>query len=96
MYQLFLSSLYDGAMQGPILTLQIQGGVTHVFVNLGSDHPSILEAMVKGQKEKRDQFPTIITCPNEVRQQLHHATYHAALRLASVVHRYATAAYKER
>ena len=24
--------------------------------------------MVKGQKEKRDQFPTIITCPNEVSQ----------------------------
>ncbi|KAJ5679224.1 hypothetical protein N7462_007468, partial [Penicillium macrosclerotiorum] len=43
-----------------------EGGVTHVFVNLGSDHPSILEAMVKGQKEKRDQFPTIITCPNEM------------------------------
>lgn len=40
--------------------------MTHVFVNLGSDHPSILEAMVKGQKEKKDQFPTIITCPNEV------------------------------
>jgi hypothetical protein len=47
--------------------LQLQGGVSHVFVNLGSDHPSILEAMVKGQKEKKDQFPTIITCPNEVR-----------------------------
>ncbi|KAJ6188252.1 Thiamine pyrophosphate enzyme C-terminal TPP-binding [Penicillium mononematosum] len=44
-----------------------EGGVSHVFVNLGSDHPSILEAMVKGQKEKKDQFPTIITCPNEVR-----------------------------
>lgn len=27
--------------------------------------------MVKGQKEKRDQFPTIITCPNEVRRRLH-------------------------
>lgn len=37
-----------------------------MFVNLGSDHPSILEAMVKGQKEKRSQFPTVITCPNEV------------------------------
>lgn len=43
-----------------------QAGVSYVFVNLGSDHPSILEAMVKGQKEKKDQFPTIITCPNEV------------------------------
>ncbi|KAK4553990.1 hypothetical protein LTR86_008831 [Recurvomyces mirabilis] len=41
-------------------------GVTHVFVNLGSDHPSIIEAIVKGQNEKPDQFPRIITCPNEM------------------------------
>jgi hypothetical protein len=34
-----------------------QAGVTHCFVNLGSDHPSILEAMVKGQNEKNGQFP---------------------------------------
>ncbi|KAE8355285.1 thiamine pyrophosphate enzyme, N-terminal TPP binding domain-containing protein [Aspergillus coremiiformis] len=43
-----------------------EAGVTHVFANLGSDHPSILEAMVKGQKEKPDEFPKIITCPNEM------------------------------
>ncbi|CAG8264162.1 unnamed protein product [Penicillium salamii] len=49
-----------------VLILQKDGGVRHVFVNLGSDHPSILEAMVKGQKEKRDEFPRIITCPNEM------------------------------
>ncbi|KAJ5539027.1 hypothetical protein N7513_007359, partial [Penicillium frequentans] len=42
-----------------------EGGVSHVFVNLGSDHPSILEAMLKGQREKKGQFPKIITCPNE-------------------------------
>ena len=41
-------------------------GVTHVFVNLGSDHPSIIEAIVKGQNEKKGHFPRIITCPNEV------------------------------
>lgn len=41
-------------------------GVTHVFVNLGSDHPSIIEAIVKGQNEKQGQFPRIITCPNEM------------------------------
>jgi hypothetical protein len=41
-------------------------GVTHVFVNLGSDHPSIIEAMVKGARENKGQFPRIITCPNEV------------------------------
>ena len=45
-----------------------QAGVTHCFVNLGSDHPSIIEAIVKGQSEKKGQFPRIITCPNEVRR----------------------------
>jgi len=44
-------------------------GVTHCFVNLGSDHPSIIEAMVKGQRENKGKFPRIITCPNEVRSQ---------------------------
>ncbi|KAK6069930.1 thiamine pyrophosphate enzyme [Seiridium cupressi] len=43
-----------------------EAGVTHCFVNLGSDHPSIIEAMVKGQREKNGQFPRIITCPNEM------------------------------
>ncbi|KZL86912.1 thiamine pyrophosphate enzyme [Colletotrichum incanum] len=41
-------------------------GVTHCFVNLGSDHPSIIEAMVKGLREKKGSFPRIITCPNEM------------------------------
>ena len=44
-----------------------EAGVTHCFVNLGSDHPSIIEAMVKGQREAKGNFPKIITCPNEVR-----------------------------
>ncbi|KAL5351331.1 hypothetical protein ACLOAV_003186 [Pseudogymnoascus australis] len=43
-----------------------EAGVTHCFVNLGSDHPSIIEAMVKGQNEKKGEFPRIITCPNEM------------------------------
>jgi hypothetical protein len=43
-----------------------QAGVTHCFVNLGSDHPSTIEAIVKGQNEKKGQFPRTITCPNEV------------------------------
>jgi hypothetical protein len=49
-----------------------QAGITYVFVNLGSDHPSIIEAIVKGQNEKKGQFPKIITCPNEVRSLLDH------------------------
>ena len=47
----------------------LQAGVTHVFVNLGSDHPSILEAIVKGQKERKGKFPKVMTCPNEVREE---------------------------
>ncbi|KAI9055362.1 hypothetical protein LZ554_000319 [Drepanopeziza brunnea f. sp. 'monogermtubi'] len=43
-----------------------EAGVTHCFVNLGSDHPSIMEAIVKGQNEKKGLFPRIITCPNEM------------------------------
>ncbi|KAL7627200.1 hypothetical protein AAE478_003976 [Parahypoxylon ruwenzoriense] len=43
-----------------------EAGVTHCFVNLGSDHPSIIEAMVKGQRENKGNFPRIITCPNEM------------------------------
>lgn len=48
------------------LLIGTQAGITHCFVNLGSDHPSIIEAIVKGQNEKKGQFPRIITCPNEV------------------------------
>lgn len=43
-----------------------EAGITHCFVNLGSDHPSIIEAMVKGQREAKGKFPRIITCPNEM------------------------------
>ncbi len=43
-----------------------QAGVTHCFVNLGSDHPSILEAILEGQKNANGKFPRIITCPHEV------------------------------
>lgn len=39
----------------------------YVFVNLGSDHPSLVEAFVKGQKEQKERFPKLITCLNEVR-----------------------------
>ncbi|SPQ17724.1 759feeb2-c6bc-4a68-93cc-57df8c397719 [Thermothielavioides terrestris] len=39
-------------------------GVSHCFVNLGSDHPALIEAMVV-QKSK-PKFPRIITCPSEM------------------------------
>lgn len=46
--------------------LRPQAGVKYCFVNLGSDHPSIMEAMVKGQKERPEAFPNFITCPSEM------------------------------
>ncbi len=69
-----LSTAADGSEQVKMYTTSFaffealwEAGVTHCFVNLGSDHPSIIEAMVKGQREHKDSFPRIITCPNEVR-----------------------------
>lgn len=53
-----------------------EAGITHCFVNLGSDHPSIIEAMVKGQREAKGKFPRIITCPNEVRLPKHLSVVH--------------------
>ncbi|KAK2827803.1 hypothetical protein FQN49_007325 [Arthroderma sp. PD_2] len=41
-------------------------GVRYVFANLGSDHPAVLEAIIKGQRERKDRFPRIITCPHEM------------------------------
>ncbi|EGP84244.1 uncharacterized protein MYCGRDRAFT_47406 [Zymoseptoria tritici IPO323] len=43
-----------------------EAGITHCFVNLGSDHPSIMEAMAKGRQEQGAHFPRIITCPHEM------------------------------
>ncbi|KAF4124643.1 Acetolactate synthase large subunit or other thiamine pyrophosphate-requiring enzyme [Geosmithia morbida] len=40
-------------------------GITHCFVNLGSDHPSIMDAIVRGQRNAKAKFPRIITCPSE-------------------------------
>lgn len=43
-------------------------GVTHCFVNLGSDHPGLMDAMVRGRHDAR--FPRIVTCPSEVGAQV--------------------------
>ncbi|KAI1820906.1 thiamine pyrophosphate enzyme [Xylaria intraflava] len=43
-----------------------EAGITACFVNLGSDHPSIIEAIIKGKRERPDRWPRIITCPSEV------------------------------
>ena len=42
-----------------------EAGITHVFVNLGSDHPGIMEAIARGKQDPSGNFPKIITCPHE-------------------------------
>ncbi|GFF73179.1 hypothetical protein IFM60648_03873 [Aspergillus lentulus] len=44
----------------------VEAGVKYGFVNLGSDHPAMLEAMIKAKQENSTKFPTIITCPSEL------------------------------
>lgn len=43
-----------------------EAGVSHVFVNLGSDHPAIMEALAHGASLKGVRFPRVITCPHEM------------------------------
>ncbi|KAI0179159.1 thiamine pyrophosphate enzyme [Hypoxylon sp. FL1284] len=43
-----------------------EAGITTCFVNVGSDHPSVLEAIAKGKRERPHQWPTMITCPSEI------------------------------
>ncbi|KAJ5213576.1 thiamine pyrophosphate enzyme [Penicillium cf. viridicatum] len=57
-----------------------EAGVTYCFVNLQvlSDHPAILEAMIKAKQENLAKFPNIIICPSEL------VTLSAALGFAQV------------
>ncbi|KAI1765267.1 putative thiamine pyrophosphate enzyme [Hypoxylon sp. FL1150] len=43
-----------------------EAGITTCFVNVGSDHPSILEAIAKGKRERPHLWPKMITCPSEI------------------------------
>ncbi len=43
----------------------VDAGVSYLFVNLGSDHPAIIEALAEAQATGRPA-PKIITCPNEM------------------------------
>jgi acetolactate synthase-1/2/3 large subunit len=42
-----------------------EAGVTHIFANLGSDHPPIIESLAEGKANGRT-FPKLVTCPNEM------------------------------
>ncbi|KAF2110651.1 thiamine pyrophosphate enzyme [Lophiotrema nucula] len=43
-----------------------EAGVTVCFVNVGSDHPSVIEAILRGKKERPNEWPRFITCPSEI------------------------------
>ncbi len=43
-----------------------QFGVTHAFVNWGSDHPAILEELQRQRVHEGKTALAIITCPNEM------------------------------
>jgi acetolactate synthase-1/2/3 large subunit len=42
------------------------GGVSHVFANLGNDHPGIIEAYARARRDGvAEEFPELIVCPHE-------------------------------
>ncbi|MDQ0185889.1 thiamine pyrophosphate-requiring protein [Cytobacillus kochii] len=41
-----------------------EAGVSYIFANLGSDHPSIIESLAVAKQENQE-LPTVITCPHE-------------------------------
>ncbi|NOW47764.1 thiamine pyrophosphate-dependent acetolactate synthase large subunit-like protein [Novosphingobium sp. SG751A] len=43
----------------------VEQAITHAFVNLGSDHPGLVEAIAEARANGRP-VPTMITCPNEM------------------------------
>ncbi|GAA5869324.1 hypothetical protein JCM1840_005440 [Sporobolomyces johnsonii] len=47
------------------LDVLVKAGITHAFVNLGSDHPSLLEAFISRAKHGLPSLE-IVTCPNEM------------------------------
>jgi acetolactate synthase-1/2/3 large subunit len=56
-------SPYTGA--SALIEALVDAGVSHLFVNLGSDHPGIVEAVAQARATGRP-VPKVITCPNEM------------------------------
>lgn len=56
--------LADYTASESLLDALVDADVTHLFVNLGSDHPALLEAMSKRKKEGKEKL-NIVTAPNE-------------------------------
>jgi acetolactate synthase-1/2/3 large subunit len=58
-----LKSMYTASTA--FLEALAAAGVTHIFANLGSDHPPIIESIAEGEINGRN-LPKLITCPNEM------------------------------
>ena len=44
-----------------------EAGVQHIFANLGSDHPGLIEALAQAKADGRDKdLPRLIVCPHEM------------------------------
>jgi acetolactate synthase I/II/III large subunit len=43
----------------------VEAGISHLFVNFGSDHPALIEALAEGRAQGR-RLPSVITCPTEM------------------------------
>lgn len=56
-------SSYTGA--SALIEALVDAGVSHLFVNLGSDHPGIVEALAQARATGKPA-PKVITCPNEM------------------------------
>ena len=44
----------------------IASGVKYLFVNLGTDHPGLVEVFAYASLTKRKDFPRVLTSPNEM------------------------------
>lgn len=47
------------------LDAMVEQGIEYMFVNLGSDHPGLVEAIARARAEGRN-IPEVVTCPNEM------------------------------
>jgi acetolactate synthase I/II/III large subunit len=56
-------SMYTGA--SALIEALVDAGVSYLFVNFGSDHPGIVEALAQARATGKP-VPKVITCPNEM------------------------------
>lgn len=66
MVNIFPSSLSMLTTSSVFLRTLAECGITHAFVNWGSDHPALLEELERQRIEDGKTSPFIVTCPNEM------------------------------